>query len=67
LFALGSWMAVSGSLLWIATRTGYAVAWLAFALATLMPALMLMVMAQTVERPTARLMHDPEPDRVASE
>jgi hypothetical protein len=61
--ALGWWMAVSGSLLWIATRTGWVVAWLAFALASLMPALMLMVMAQTVERPTARLMYDRGPDR----
>jgi hypothetical protein len=56
--AFGSWIAVSGSLLWIATRTGWAVAWLGFALATLMPALMLMVIAQTAQRPTARLMHD---------
>jgi hypothetical protein len=60
---LGSWIGVSGSLLWIASRTGWMMAWLAFALTSLMPALMLMVIAQTAERPTARLMHDQEPDR----
>jgi hypothetical protein len=38
-------------------------AWLGFGLTSLMPALMLMVIAQTAERPAARLMHDSEPDR----
>ena len=61
--ALGSWLAVSGSLLLIATRTDWMLAWLAFALTSLMPPLMLMVIAQTAERPAARLMHDRELER----
>ena len=60
--ALGSWMAASGSLLWVATHTGWVLAWLAFALTSLMPALMLMVIAQTAEPTTARLMHDRDTD-----
>jgi hypothetical protein len=59
-FALTTWVTLSGGLLWIAIGTGWVLAWLAFALTTLMPALMLMVIAQTPQRPAARLMHDQE-------
>jgi hypothetical protein len=58
--ALTSWIAVSGGLLWIAIRTGSVLAWLAFALASLMPALMLMVIAQMPDRTAARMLHDGE-------
>ena len=66
-FALIAWIAVSASLIWIATRTGWAAAWITFALASLMPALMLMVIAHTVEPPAARLMHDRESNRPIGE
>jgi hypothetical protein len=56
--AVGSWLVGSGSLLWIAIQTGWALAWLAFALTSLMPALMLMVLAQTPGPPAARFLHD---------
>jgi hypothetical protein len=47
-------------LLWIAIGTGWLVAWLAFALTSLMPTLILMVIAQTPGLPVARFMHDPD-------
>jgi hypothetical protein len=59
--ALILWAAFSGGLLWIAIGTGWVLAWLAFALTSLMPTLMLMVIAQTPGRTAARLLHDREP------
>jgi hypothetical protein len=61
--AFSSWLAGSSTLLWIATRTGWVIAWLAFVLISLMPALMLMVLAQTPGRSAARLLHDEESGR----
>ena len=58
--ALVLWFVLSAGLLWIAIGSGWVVAWLAFALTTLMPTMMLLVMAQTPERATARFLHDRE-------
>jgi hypothetical protein len=58
--ALITWVALSGGLLWIAVSTRWVLAWLAFALTSLMPTLMLMVIGQTPERTAARIMHDRE-------
>lgn len=55
-----TWLALSATLLWTALRTTSSVAWLAFVLAMLLPALMLMVMAQTPDKAIARIIHEAE-------
>lgn len=58
--ALSMWVALSGALLWMALGTQWLLAWLAFALMSLLPTLMLMVIAHSPERTAARMMHDRE-------
>lgn len=55
-----TWLALSAGLLWIAIDTGWMLAWLTFALISLMPTMTLMVIAQTPGLPVARLLHDRE-------